>query len=367
MAVRIPALTGVRTIAAGSVCLTHAAFWTGHYTDDFSGRLFARFEVGVAIFFVLSGFLLFGPWVRALADGLDDPSIGRYLWHRARRILPAYWIVVVAVYALYLSYTPPDADPDLGSGWSGFLRTMTLTQVYGLGHLHAGLTQMWSLAAEVVYYLVLPPIAWMVTVVVCRRRWRPDLMLIALGALMTVSPIWSVVVAGSVGISPSARLWAPAFFGWFVAGMILAVCVRLIRRWPATPSVAIAVVAFVLSGTAVAGEPTITPTSAGATIVKHLLYIVVAVGLIGPLAVAGSTGVRDWWSRACGARPMVWLGEISYEFFLIHVVVLEVMMDVLGYRVFTGSFMIAFVTTTLVSIPLAWALHRVTRPLWRVN
>ena len=251
MAVRIPALTGVRTIAAGSVCLTHAAFWTGHYTDDFSGRLFARFEVGVAIFFVLSGFLLFGPWVRALADGLDDPSIGRYLWHRARRILPAYWIVVVAVYALYLSYTPPDADPDLGSGWSGFLRTMTLTQVYGLGHLHAGLTQIWSLAAEVVFYLVLPPIAWMVTVVVCRRRWRPDLVLIALGALMTVSPIWSVVVAGSVGISPSARLWAPAFFGWFVAGMILAVCVRLIRRWPATPSVAIAVVAFVLSGTAV--------------------------------------------------------------------------------------------------------------------
>ncbi len=367
MAVRIPSLTGVRTIAAGAVCLTHAAFWTGNYTDDFVGRLFSRFEIGVAIFFVLSGFLLFGPWVRALADGRADPPIGRYFWHRARRILPAYWIVVIAVYALFLVYTPPDADPAVGSGWSGFLRSMTLTQVYGLGHLHAGLTQMWSLAAEVVFYLVLPVIGWAVTVLVCRRRWRPDLLLITLGLLMTVSPIWSVVVAGSTGISPTARLWAPAFFGWFVAGMILAVCVHLIRRWPATPSVTIAVAAFVVSGTALAGEPTITPTTAGATIVKHLLYIVVAVGLIGPLAVAGSSGTTDWWSRFCGSTPMVWFGEISYEFFLVHVIVLEVVMDVVGYRLFTGSWIVAFLVTTLVSTPLAWALHRSTAPLWRAE
>ena len=58
MASRVPSLTGVRTIAALSVCLTHAAFWTGHYTDDYVGRLFARFEIGVAIFFVLSGLSL---------------------------------------------------------------------------------------------------------------------------------------------------------------------------------------------------------------------------------------------------------------------------------------------------------------------
>lgn len=57
---RIAPLTGIRTIAALAVCLTHAAFWTGNYTDDAVGRLFARFEIGVAIFFVLSGYLLFG-------------------------------------------------------------------------------------------------------------------------------------------------------------------------------------------------------------------------------------------------------------------------------------------------------------------
>jgi len=360
---RIASLTGIRTVAALAVCLTHAAFWTGNYTDDFAGRIFARFEVGVAIFFVLSGYLLFRPWVRAAAEASTTPGVRRYFPHRARRILPAYWIVVTAVYVLYAVAPPGGVESATGNGWSGYLRNMTLTQVYGIGHLHSGLTQMWSLAAEVVFYLVLPLIGWVLVVALSRRRWRPDLLIVGLGGVMLISPIWSVVVAGSDGVDLTARLWAPAFIGWFAGGMLLAVCTRLVRRWPASWSVGIAIGAFVLSGSAIAGEPTITPTTASATIVKHLLSLVVAVGLIGPLVFAG----RDLWTRLCGSAPMVWFGEISYEFFLVHVVVLEVMMDVLNYRVFTGSFMIAFVTTTLVSIPLAWALHRVTRPLWRVN
>ncbi|MFW0786195.1 acyltransferase [Gordonia sp. CPCC 206044] len=363
MAARIPSLTGIRTVAALSVCLTHAAFWTGHYTDDYLGRLLARFEIGVAIFFVLSGYLLFMPWVRSMVDGRSTPSVGRYFWHRARRILPAYWLTVIVVYLLYRVYEPADAAPT-GTGWDGFVRNMTLTQVYGLGHLHSGLTQMWSLAAEVVFYLALPAIGWILVVAVCRRRWRPDLLLAGLAVLMLVSPIWSVVVAGSAGINPTARLWAPAFFGWFVAGMGLAVCTHLVRRWNATVSFAVAIVAFLISGTAIAGEPTITPTTASATIVKHVLYLVVAVGLIGPLTIRDQSG---WWARCCASRPMVWLGEISYEFFLVHVVVLEVVMDLLGYGVFTGSMPIAFVATTAVSVPVAWLLHRVTAPLWRLR
>ncbi|MFW0797061.1 acyltransferase [Gordonia sp. CPCC 205515] len=359
MAARIPSLTGIRAVAALAVCLTHAAYWTGHYTDDYLGRLLSRFEVGVAIFFVLSGYLLFGPWVRALAEDRAVPSTGRYFWHRARRILPAYWITVIAVYLLFGFYTPPDASPT-GQGWSGFLRNMTLTQVYGVGHLHSGLTQMWSLAAEVVFYLVLPLLGYLLVVVVCRRRWRPDLLLVGIGALLLISPIWTIAIAGSAGVNPTARLWAPAFFGWFAAGMGLAVCARLIRSWPATASVTVAVAAFLLSATAIAGEPTITPLSGSAAVVKHALYVIIAIALIGPLAMGDQS---DWWARLCGSRPMVWLGEISYEFFLVHVVVLEIVMDLLGYRVFAGSAPIAFAATTAASIPIAWLLHRLTVPV----
>lgn len=359
---RIAPLTGIRTIAALAVCLTHAAFWTGNYTDDAVGRLLARFEIGVAIFFVLSGYLLFRPWVRA-TEGSPTPGIGRYFWHRARRILPAYWITVTAVYLLY-AIAPPGGASTTGTGAVGYLRNMTLTQVYGLGHLHSGLTQMWSLAAEVVFYLMLPLIGWVLVVLVCRRRRRPDLLIVGLVTVMLISPVWSVVVAGSDGVDPTARLWAPAFIGWFAGGMLLAVCVPYLRRWPAMWSLGVALVAFGVSVADIAGEPTITPTTASATVVKHLLYLIVAVALIGPLTIPGAD---DVWARLCGSRPMVFLGEISYEFFLVHVVVLEVMMVALGYQVFTGSWVVAFLVTTAVSTPIAWLLHRGTAPLWRAR
>ena len=60
---------------------------------------------------------------------------------------------------------------------------------------------------------------------------------------------------------------------------------------------------------------------------------------------------------------MVWLGEISYEIFLLHVVVMAVTMNlVLRWPLFTGSLAGLYVTTLAVTIPLAWGLHRVTGP-----
>ncbi len=307
---------------------------------------------------MLSGFLLFSPWVRALRDERHDyPPLGRYAWHRARRILPAYVITVCAVYLIFL--VRDDTSP-LGQGWSGLVRNLTLTQVYGFGHLHTGLTQMWSLAAEVVYYVMLPIIAWPLARFVCRDRWRPDLLFVVLGGLMLISPIWTFGVHAD-GVDLTARLWAPAFAFWFIGGMLLAVCAHTIRSWPALPSLAVAVVAFLLSTGEFSGEPTIVPDDPSAALVKHTLYLVTAVALIGPLAIGGG----DLWSRFCGSAPMVWFGEISYEFFLVHVMVLELVMDLLGYRVFTGSTFLAFATTTAISVPVAWVLHLLTRPLWR--
>jgi peptidoglycan/LPS O-acetylase OafA/YrhL len=59
---------------------------------------------------------------------------------------------------------------------------------------------------------------------------------------------------------------------------------------------------------------------------------------------------------------MVWLGEISYEIFLIHLVTMEIaMVEVVRYPVYTGSMSNLFVATLAITIPLAWLLHRFTR------
>src|SRR3954465_11929903 len=97
---RVASLTGIRAIAAILVLATHAAYTTGKYTHGYVGLVQARMEIGVPIFFVLSGFLLFRPWVKAAATGGDWPSVRRYGWHRVRRIMPAYAVTVVGAYVL---------------------------------------------------------------------------------------------------------------------------------------------------------------------------------------------------------------------------------------------------------------------------
>ena len=73
---RVASLTGIRAVAAILVVLTHAAYTTGKYTHGYVGLVYSRMEIGVPIFFVLSGFLLFAPWVRAAAAGRPGRRCG---------------------------------------------------------------------------------------------------------------------------------------------------------------------------------------------------------------------------------------------------------------------------------------------------
>ena len=171
---RLPALTGLRGVAALLVVGTHAAFATGYLNHPYLGAVYARLEIGVAVFFVLSGFLLFRPWVRAAADGEASPSLSRFARHRVRRIVPAYAVTVVATFEIYTVFTP---GPNPGQTWQGILRYLTFTQIYTADYLttmlHPGLSQMWSMAVEVAFYAALPALAYVLLGVVCRGLWRP--------------------------------------------------------------------------------------------------------------------------------------------------------------------------------------------------
>src|SRR5215467_1958004 len=97
---RLPAIDALRAIGASWVVMAHVSFITGFGTLASWRGLTARGDVGVAIFFVLSGFLLFRPFAYASATGGRRPDVRRYLWRRAVRILPAYWLLTAAVLVL---------------------------------------------------------------------------------------------------------------------------------------------------------------------------------------------------------------------------------------------------------------------------
>lgn len=356
---RVSSLTGVRAVAALLVVATHAAYTTGKYTHGYLGLVYSRMEIGVPIFFALSGFLLFRPWVNAVRTGGPAPSLGRYSWHRVRRIMPAYAVTVLAA---YLIYHFREAGPNPGHTPMGLLRNLTLTQIYTdsylYSYLHQGLTQMWSLAVEVAFYVLLPVLAWLLLVVVCRRRWRPGLLLTGLAALALISPAWLVLVHTTHWLPDGARLWPPTYLVWFLAGMLLTVLQAMGVRCFGFIALPIALICYFIVSTPIGGEPTTSPKLLYEALIKTGFYAVIAALVIAPLAL----GNRGWYARILATRPMVWLGEISYEIFLVHLILMEIaMVEVLRKPVYTGSPLALFVVTMMLTIPVAWLLHRFTR------
>ena len=356
---RTASLTGIRAVAAILVVATHAAYTTGKYNQGYLGLLYSRMEIGVPIFFVLSGFLLFRPWVAAVEADRPAPSVARYAWHRVRRIMPAY---VVTVVAAYLVYHWRVAGPNPGHTPMGFFRNVTLTQIYTdyylFTYLHQGLTQMWSLAVEVAFYIVLPLLSYLLLVTLCRRQWRPYLLLSGLALLGAVTPLWIILVRVTDFLPDGARLWLPAYLAWFIGGMVLAVLQVKGLRVVAFVCLPLAVVSYLIVSTPIGGEPTTSPADVWTAVVKAIFYAVIATLAVAPLAL-GNTG---WYATFLGSRPMVWLGEISYEIFLIHLIVMELaMVEVLRWGIYTGNMLGLFLVTLALTIPLAWLLHRFTR------
>ena len=356
---RAAALTGLRAVAALMIVGTHAAYGTGQLSHGFVGALYARLEIGVPIFFVLSGFLLFRPWVRASANGTRHPLVGRYARRRLRRIAPAY---VATVLIAYLIYQFRDAGPNPGHTWMGLLQHLTLTQIYSPVYffvMHQGLTQTWSLAVEFAFYAALPLMAAFLLRVLCKGSWRPGLLLAGLAGLAALTPAWLWMQSATDWLPSSAGMWLPAHLLYFVCGMALAVLHVVGLRVRPIIAGALAVLSYLVVSMPIAGNVDVDVTL-GQTFLKVALYSVFASAVVAPLVLDGGNG----YSRQLSAAPIVWLGKISYEVFLLHVIVMEVASaSILQWRVFTGSMPVLFAVTLVMTVPLAWLLHRWT---WRV-
>jgi peptidoglycan/LPS O-acetylase OafA/YrhL len=368
---RFPELDGVRALAVTFVIATHAAFWTGRYVKGNATSLLAHLDVGVSIFFVLSGFLLSREWLIAAAGRERAIRVPAYLWRRALRILPMYWITV----AIAMTTLSRNRRSGTAADW---LHNGLLIQIYGTSWARDGLTQTWSLCTEAAFYLLLPflgvgAVAW------CRRfGWRPSALLAGCAALVVANVAW-LVASYHASWAVLRGYWLPSTISWFAAGVALAIAHTHLQRldqppprweWVVglgrSPGVCWTVSAclFLLAITPLTGTYTFGRATAGQEVTRNLLYLGVAVTLVWPCIFG-----RGALARAIfGNRVMRWIGEISYSMFLLHLAILYGVMDILGYRLFTGSAVTAFTATmglTILASALAYRL--VERPAMRLR
>jgi peptidoglycan/LPS O-acetylase OafA/YrhL len=337
-------LDGVRAVAALSVLLFHAVgFWARGSGSDAAIRPWVgRLDVGVAIFFLLSGYLLYGPFLRGRI------RVSAYAWRRALRIVPAYW-VALTVAAIVLP---------LHEVWASVPLFYGFAQVYRGSSAGQGLGQAWTLCVEVAFYGFLP--LWGLVAARTRALWP-------LVALFVASFAYKVLILetfdGKVGPLEPALIALPAFLDWFALGMAVALLeargVRFSRPWAwATGAVVFYVASVVLLWDARLDGYTHTEW-----LIRHSSYEAIALCVL----VVGVTG-----GRALRWTPLARLGEISYGVYLYHLLVLALLSRwglirweraVHPYVLWTafglaGSVLLATLSWRLVERPLLQASRR---------
>jgi peptidoglycan/LPS O-acetylase OafA/YrhL len=358
-ATRFPCFDGLRAIAALSVFMTHLSLAGGANLFNFLGVFWARMDAGVAIFFLLSGFLLYRPFVRDRLSDRPQPPTRPYLWRRVLRIYPAYWLAVIFVVYVFQQTEIPNL--------AAWLETFALVHIYDSNHYFGPLVQSWTLATEVAFYVFVPIYAW-----VMRRTGDGTLAskvrteLVGLGVLALVALSWMLLVLyGELGATGQLRTWLPWWIDLFGAGMGLALVNVLVTEhgWrvparldhPAAPAISwvLALISFWIVSTRLGLPIGAIAYSKHGEIGQHYLYLLTAFFLLLP-AVFGPQD-QGLIRRFLRLRPIVYLGVISYGIYLWHEMWIEE---------YLGWFDVSFFTTYQGNAPIDVTGNNIISPNW---
>lgn len=307
---RFPHMDGLRAIAALGVLVSHAGYFSGASADAWYGPAVANGTAGVTVFFVLSGFLLYRPFVAADLDGAPRIRVRDYARRRVLRIFPAYW-VALTVLAIY-----PGLVGVFTGDWFWFYGML---QVYGPETRPVeGIAAAWSLCVELSFYALLPLYAATMRRLPAARRPRAEWTALAVLAAASVALRGVSLTSGGTFL----ELTLAGTFAWFALGMALAVAsvrppARLTAVVAARPGAcwALAAAAY-LALCLVLRAPAAGPLaySSGQWLAQHVLSAVVAVALVAPAALGAEAG--GWPRRVLTWAPLAWLGLVSYGIYL---------------------------------------------------
>ncbi len=333
-----PCFDGLRAIAASLVIVVHAAFYAGITTSTSLGPYTARGEIGVAVFFLISGFLLYRPFAAAHLAGAGAPDVAGFLVRRFLRIVPLYWV------ALGVTLLAVGDDRIDVHGFPGLLQCLFFVQGYREEWALQGLTQAWTLDVEVAFYLSLPVYAWLLS----RRRElrspRAQLRaeLVGVAALFAVGKaVHRAVIPVEGGVLDGWGVWLPVWWDLFAMGMAVAVVSSWYAqhgrspRWAGvrgsgTACWAAAVFCYWVASTRI-GLPLspVYDATVAQDLSRHLCYGLFGFFLILP-AVFGRVD-RGWVRPLLASRPMAFLGLISYGLYLWHVTVIHLVLEYSGW------------------------------------
>ncbi|MFJ9829564.1 acyltransferase family protein [Streptomyces sp. NPDC101160] len=351
---RLPGLTGLRFVAALLVFVYHATyvpvFADGGVQQTYAFLAGKAGNLGVSFFFVLSGFVL--TW----AARADD-SAPRFWRRRFFKIFPSH----VLVFALALALLPLSGMPlkPVEALANLFLVQSWLPDSDFMIYAVNGVT--WSLSVELAFYAAFPLLLRLIRAIRPERLWVWALAVVA--AVVAVPVVTSATLDGPPNMMVPGVSWAQLWTGYFappvralefVAGMLAARLV-LEGRWKLRIGV---VPASLLVAAAYA-----------AALFVPVVYGFAAVFTVPLMVLIAAVAQRDAQGRygLLGSRPMQWLGDASYNVFLLNLLVLLNLHPVLGSPTLsTGAAILYHLGTLALTVVLARLIYvLVERPAMR--
>ena len=331
--VQFEALQSLRGLAAAWVVLFH--IYKGNYVEGLvrvlpgvvTQAVFGYGSAGVAVFFVLSGFVI----AHSLSgQAMDGGGFLRFVARRSVRLDPPYWMAIALSAAtaalLAMAHHQAPALPSAGTVAAHVFYAQELLRLPAINLVF------WTLTYEVQFYLVLALAAWARTVLVARglAAATADRALLIPTATLALAAAWLGPQWALPGLF--ANLWHGFFLG------VLAYRAGWQRQSPA--------LLFLLAGVTLAGavrEPGVFGMPCAAT----------ALFLFG----ATRTG---YLRQGLAARPLRFLGTISYSLYLVHVPLIALFFGAWGRLAGRGvaGDALGFVVNGAAVVAAAWLFWR---------
>jgi peptidoglycan/LPS O-acetylase OafA/YrhL len=313
---QVHALTGVRIVAAMWVVLFH---FRGNIASEFGwlseviGPVLAHGELGVDLFFALSGYVLALNYGERMGLRLDRSATVKFWWARLARVWPAYVFMLLFTalwHGLLLARQSDDPVAVRDYSVGSFLRQLTLVVQW----TESGFERLtwngaaWSVSAEAFAYLLFPVLVLLIF------RLNRSLSTRSL-VLMTAVLLFPVVFFSYVIGLYAAWMWLLRILCAFMAGALV---FYIVRRIPNTPGNRLLASHIVVLGAAliVAGSYWMDMTGRSR-----------AIGLLIPVLVAivGALGMADRHvARLLGSKAFVVGGMASYSIYLVHMPLIEI-------------------------------------------
>ena len=348
----LPGVEGARGIAALSVLVFHV-WHRGGGGLGYGGAVLQYGWLGVSLFFVLSGLLLYRPFAHATITNSKLPSFRRYAWARVLRIYPAYWLVLLCTIPVLGRFA------DSPRMWlTHGIEQAFLVQSW-FSNDWAGLTPAWTLVIEITFYAVLPFLV-LAGAMLARHAATPRGRAVTL--LLALTPLIPFAFAyRHIAVLERSPAGLPGYIDEFAIGMLLAVALELpaTRRaaswaWVLGPA---GVLAFVLAFEFKHSGPAMT-NHVG--MVFTLLATVGFALVLGRVLLAGDRptligSVLSW-------QPVVWLGTVSYGIYLWHWPVIYIVggkgWHHGGWPLFAGRLAVVLAVTLTLAAISWYALER---------